>query len=127
MAITPCGGVRSLHAHHPSLPQVPGYQALRENRQPNPRYSNSVVNFHITSVRLTDGAGSESQSDVGAYETWTCAACGYTEWYAQDKEGLLERLSKVADSGGRVVEPAAGRHIDDVAHDPMRLRKARRT
>jgi hypothetical protein len=77
-----------------------------ENRQPNHRYSNSVVNFNITSVRLTDEGGSESRSDVGAYETWICAAC-YTEWYALDKDGALERLSKVADSGVRVVESGA--------------------
>jgi predicted nucleic-acid-binding Zn-ribbon protein len=78
-----------------------------ENRQPNHRYSNSVVNFHITSVRLIDEGGSESRHDVGAYETWSCAACGYTEWYAQDKDGVLERLSKVADSGVRVIDSGA--------------------
>jgi hypothetical protein len=40
-----------------------------ENRQPNPRYSNSVLNFHITSARLTDGSGSESRHDVAVSMT----------------------------------------------------------
>ncbi len=84
-----------------------------ENHQPNPRYSSSVVKFHITAVELAaDGtAGGEAsayRTNVGTYETWTCAACGYTEWYAQDEQGVLERLSHVAQSGVRVVEPGAG-------------------
>jgi hypothetical protein len=48
------------------------------------------------------------RTNVGTYETWTCAGCGYTEWYAQDEQGLLERLSHVAQSGVRVVESGAG-------------------
>jgi len=75
-----------------------------ENRQPHtpPASSKSYITFRITT------ALHDTHIPVGTYETWSCAACGYTEWYAQDKEGVLERLSRVADSGVRVVEAGAG-------------------
>jgi ribosomal protein S27AE len=68
-----------------------------------------VVPFSITTVKIPQketGAreGSSFRSHVGRYETWICAQCGYTEWYAMDHEQLLERLSHVPGSGVRVVE-----------------------
>ena len=53
--------------------------------------------------------GNEDRTPVGFYETWICAGCGYTEWYAKDPENLLERLSKIRDSGVSVLSapPAA--------------------
>jgi hypothetical protein len=84
-----------------------------ENRQPVHRTSNVIEPLRVATVEISQektGAkeGSSFRSHVGTYETWTCAACGYTEWYAEDGEGLLERLSKVAESGVRVVEGGTG-------------------
>jgi predicted nucleic-acid-binding Zn-ribbon protein len=78
------------------------------NVQPAWDFVNGVHPFHITTIELsTDetGAseGSRFRSHVGRYETWICAACGFTEWYAQDAQGLLDRLAKIPGTGVRVV------------------------
>jgi len=53
--------------------------------------------------------GTESRRiDVGTYETWICAGCGYAEWYAVDDERLLERLAAIPDSGVRLVDSRRG-------------------
>jgi predicted nucleic-acid-binding Zn-ribbon protein len=68
--------------------------------------------FSITVVlRGTDetggSRGSAFRTEVGQYETWICAGCGYTEWYAKDPEHLLEKLSKTPATGVRVVDSTA--------------------
>ncbi|CAN5193256.1 hypothetical protein BH09MYX1_BH09MYX1_57550 [soil metagenome] len=80
-----------------------------ENRQPDDDSSNVVHGFRVTTVEISRedlGAqsGSSYRTHVGTYETWICSGCGYTEWYAQDPEHLLEKLSKMRGSGVRVVE-----------------------
>lgn len=30
---------------------------------------------------------------AGTFETWTCAICGFTEWYARDANQALARLA----------------------------------
>jgi len=83
-----------------------------ENHQPDEDCSNLTHPFRVTAVQLsteeTGGKhGTSHRTHVGTYETWICAACGYTEWYAVDKEGLLERLAKIRNSGVRLVRPPA--------------------
>jgi predicted nucleic-acid-binding Zn-ribbon protein len=79
-----------------------------ENTQPDWDSSNVVHPFHVTTVeRSTDetGAreGSRYRSHVGRYETWICAACGFTEWYAKDAQALLDKLASIPRTGVRVV------------------------
>ena len=85
-----------------------------ENKQPDHQYQNSIVRFSVTTVAtaghgILSKEGNEDRTPVGFYETWICAGCGYTEWYAKDPENLLERLSKIRDSGVSVLSapPAA--------------------
>lgn len=64
--------------------------------------------FHVTTVKYpkkdTGAAeGTRHLSAVGTFETWICAACGFTEWYAQDAAELLDRLARIPGSGVRVV------------------------
>jgi predicted nucleic-acid-binding Zn-ribbon protein len=83
-----------------------------ENRQPDWHSSSRVRPLSVTAVELSteDTGGREGtafRTHGGTYETWICAACGYTEWYAEDREGLLERLSQMANGSVRVVESGA--------------------
>lgn len=78
------------------------------NRQPSEEYSNIVLPFHVATVEIPKkqtgaAAGSRHLSAVGTYETWICAGCGFTEWYAQDAAELLDRLARIPGSGVRVV------------------------
>lgn len=85
-----------------------------ENHQPESDSSNGIAIFRVATPAIDHeevGArdGSSYRTHVGTYETWICAGCGYTEWYAKDPEHLLEKLSKMRNSGVRVVssEPKA--------------------
>lgn len=65
----------------------------------------------VTTVPMPPGDlgathGTPYRTHVGTYETWICAACAYTEWYAQDPEHLLQKLSTTPGSGIRVVDGA---------------------
>src|SRR5262245_13579014 len=79
-----------------------------DNAQPGEESSNVIRRFHVVTVPISQqqtGAaeGSRYRSHVGNYETWICAGCGFTEWYAKDPERLLEKLSQMPDSGVRVL------------------------
>jgi predicted nucleic-acid-binding Zn-ribbon protein len=83
-----------------------------ENQQPESDSSNGISAFRVIAVPISQddtGAkdGSSYRTHVGSYETWICAACGYTEWYAKDDEHLLEKLSKIRNSGVRFVDGSA--------------------
>jgi len=83
-----------------------------ENQQPDDDSVNCINRFVIVAVPFSQedtGSkhGSEYRTHVGTYETWICAGCGFTEWYAQDPEHLLEKVSKMRGSGVRVVDSAA--------------------
>jgi predicted nucleic-acid-binding Zn-ribbon protein len=85
-----------------------------DNRQPDGEFSNVIHPFVITTVPLgKDAVGAKSgtrhRTHVGTYETWICAGCGYTEWYAKDPEQLLEKLARMPASGVRVVTVATMR------------------
>ena len=87
-----------------------------ENRQPAHDSGNGLHSLTITSVPITRKAlglphkwHDGPRTDVGAFQTWICAQCGYTEWYAQDPERILEKLAAVPDSGvSVVVDPEEG-------------------
>jgi predicted nucleic-acid-binding Zn-ribbon protein len=84
-----------------------------ENRQPDWHSSSRVRPLSVAAVELSteDTGGKEGtafRTHGGTFETWICAACGFTEWYAQDQQGLLEHLSTRAGSGVRVVESGVG-------------------
>lgn len=83
-----------------------------ENQQADTDSSNGIHRFVILAAPLSQedtGAkhGSDYRTHVGTYETWICAGCGFTEWYAHDPEHLLEKLSKMRGSGVRVIESKA--------------------
>jgi predicted nucleic-acid-binding Zn-ribbon protein len=82
-----------------------------ENRQPESDSSNGIAVLRVATPSIDHdevGAknGSRYRTEVGSFETWICAGCGYTEWYAKDPEHLLEKLAKRRDSGVRVVDGA---------------------
>jgi len=79
------------------------------NHQPDGDNANYVHPLHVTAIevpakKLGVTHGTLFRTHVGSYETWICASCGYTEWYARDPAHLLEKLSKLPDSGVRVVD-----------------------
>jgi predicted nucleic-acid-binding Zn-ribbon protein len=46
--------------------------------------------------------------EAGTFESWVCASCGYTEWYAKGVEAI-RALATVMDTGvRRVVAEAPG-------------------
>jgi len=77
-----------------------------ESRQPDGDYA--IFPLVLTTVPIAKqetGAarGTGHRSEIGSYETWICAACGYTEWYARDPEQLMGRLAVTPGSGVRLV------------------------
>jgi hypothetical protein len=79
------------------------------NHQPDPESSNGVNLFRVFTANIPQAAsgakdGTSYRTHVGDYETWICAACGFTEWYARDPEHLLQKLSTMKSSGVRVVD-----------------------
>lgn len=60
---------------------------------PDQDSSNSVEPF----PPFTHARGAWARASFGQFETWTCAGCGFTEWYAKNFESL-----DVSQSGGRV-------------------------
>ena len=83
-----------------------------DNIQPDHDSSNTVHALVITTPEISNedvGAklGTRYRTHDGSYETWICAGCGYTEWYAKDPEHLRERLANTPRSGVRVVDKTA--------------------
>src|SRR5262245_11168854 len=42
--------------------------------------------------------------EVGTFEAWVCANCGFTEWYAKDVNDTLAELAKHPETGIRLVD-----------------------
>jgi hypothetical protein len=63
---------------------------------PSQESSNGTDPFPVFTVRIGTG-GPVDRDLVGHFETWVCAACGFTEWYA----GAMEALS-LQRANGRV-------------------------
>ena len=81
-------------------------------QQPDGESSNVIYPFYVATSPIPKeeiGAekGSAYRTHAGHYETWICAACGYTEWYARDPEHLLEKLAKHFHSGVKVIDSAS--------------------
>lgn len=79
------------------------------NHQPDDDSQNFRHEMAVATVlvsKYTTGAerGNEWRSEVGTFETWICAACGYTEWYAQDPERAMQILAKLPEAGVRIVD-----------------------
>jgi predicted nucleic-acid-binding Zn-ribbon protein len=99
-------------SHVRTRPQCPKCGGTKlyvcENRQPDAE-TTAVHPLVVATVTLPEydlvGAefGEMIRTPIGAYETWICAACGFTEWYAKDPERLMEKLSKRIGSGIRIV------------------------
>ena len=75
-------------------PKCAGQDLLVVNpwRQPDARYTNSTNVMRVTSVE-TQGKGFlslGSRVDVGDFELWVCATCGYSELYAAGAESLAD-------------------------------------
>lgn len=69
--------------------------------------------LHVTSQYiLTGNTGSVGPAtalvNAGFFETWICAICGFTEWYARDANQALAQL--MSEPGARVhyIDAAAG-------------------
>jgi len=82
-----------------------------ENTQPDNDSSNVIHPLFVITVPIAKDdlgveEGSRYRSHIGRYETWICAGCGYTEWYAKDYKALLEKLAQTND-GVRVATPGA--------------------
>ncbi|MGK3990109.1 hypothetical protein WME99_44105 [Sorangium sp. So ce136] len=80
-----------------------------ENRQPDEQSSNTILCFRVATVPVsakTVGTkqGTPHRTEVGAFQTWICAACGFTEWYALDPEALLGKLAAMPGSGVQVLD-----------------------
>ena len=83
-----------------------------ENRQPDHDSSNIIKTLRVCTVPIdqeTTGAeeGSSYRSEIGSFETWICAGCGFTEWYAQDPRHIIQRLATRGGSDVRVIDAAA--------------------
>lgn len=79
------------------------------NHQPDDDGLNYVHAMTITAVTIPQSQtgssyGTSFRTHAGTYETWICAACGYTEWYAQDREHMLQKLATIPESGVRIVD-----------------------
>ena len=81
-----------------------------ESAQPAHDSSNIIHPMYVTTVPIdqeslgvSEEDGSSYRTPAGRFETWTCAACGYTEWYAKDPGNVLAKLA-ARGSGVRVVE-----------------------
>ena len=93
------GYARIMRTHH-RCPKCQGAKLyVCENRQPDRQYTTGYIPFCVVAANEPRNA----RTVVGTYETWICATCGYTEWFAKDVESL-ERLSAVTGSGVRIVQ-----------------------
>lgn len=71
----------------------------------DPESSNTVVPFRV----VTKGVPSEPKIpdrriSGGTFDTWICAACGFTEWYAKNAAAELSELAQVPGSGVRFID-----------------------
>lgn len=68
-----------------------------------------------TSMRVTVGEiyGGPSvgmvSEDVGHFEAWICAACGFTEWYAKEANEGLAKLAAQRNSPIRLIDTTGQR------------------
>lgn len=61
---------------------------------PDQQSSNGTAPMPAFTVKSERTAGPSDRELVGHFETWVCAACGFTEWYAGGLQALaLQRAS----------------------------------
>ena len=66
---------------------------IDEVKQPDVDSSNRAWSMAVTSHQFAPGKrprGSAERISAGSFQVIICAACGYTEWYANDFERLGE-------------------------------------
>lgn len=68
--------------------------------QPDPGYTNARIQVRTGSFpekvnALKEFFSGDDRRDIGGFELWICASCGYSEFYAKDTAELL----KAADEG----------------------------
>lgn len=71
-----------------------------ENHQPdddsqNHRHPLAVMTVLVSKQVTGASRGTDWRTEAGTFETWICAACGFTEWYAKDPERLLQLLASL--------------------------------
>lgn len=69
-----------------------------------PGQESSNATFPVPAFTFNIGAW--TRASFGAFETWVCAGCGFTEWYAVDLAGL--DISKAKDTVRYVDATAPG-------------------
>ncbi|WP_437755344.1 hypothetical protein [Sorangium sp. So ce1389] len=72
--------------------------------QPDSEYSKTNP-LHVTSQYVLTGntepvGAATALVKAGSFETWICALCGFTEWYARDANQALAQLA--SQPGARV-------------------------
>lgn len=85
-----------------------------EVRQPSPDSINGVTKMAVTcaevpaaDVGLADD--NRYRAEIGRFEAWICASCGFTEWYAKNVTAAFEHLVRLGRHVHvRVVERPAG-------------------
>lgn len=92
----------------------PQIYVIDDVRQPNHEHRNGTHPLHVTSLPCHARAvgideDNQYRADVGGFEAWICAACGYTEWYAKDFARALELYVAQRGEGVRVVDGTGGR------------------
>lgn len=75
---------------------------IREARMRDPRFSNIVRPIHVMAANFDPHrmqVDTSSSFEVGTFEVWICAECGFTEWYANGVNEALADLSRFPETG----------------------------
>ena len=73
---------------------------IAEVRFPDYESSNATHPMCVTAVNPT----AYDRELAGTFESWVCANCGFTEWYAFRANDVLARLAAIPNSGVRFID-----------------------